>query len=284
MKKKEIKNPAKAKIDVKAIEIDEGDGYYLRACKLETLTNDKASMYGQSPISFIYILWTYSSSGSDFSDAGFFWKSSHVCEWQLVPIATWMNKYKDANHFLMEYPQLRELFDNPDREIFPLISPLDASVEIPQLFSLDICANQFPAMGKKWDHVNLKIFRWDTENAPFKPEDYLPTGFIDKYPDKFLVEEHLKEHFLLQEIEQIKEYFTKRKNTTIKNQIACSLPDNGNIMPTGDLPAGGGCDFYCFYKEKNYNLPFKIAGYYDLREHIGMAKSDSFGKAKKEGK
>ena len=77
--------------------------------------------------------------------------------------------------------------------------------------------------------------------------------------------EHLRESFTFEEIEQIKEYFSKFKFITIGELELCPLPGDGRIWPTGahhyDDFRGKG--FIVFCKSENYHLPFDIAGYYD---------------------
>lgn len=146
-------------------------------------------------------------------------------------------------------------------------------ITIPGLYRLYLRINNFHSRNVVFDVVHMVIYRHGG-TVPFNPEDYLPVGFLDKIKDddenehptrKELVYDHLKEHFLPSEIEQMKQFLKNYRDTEIKKEEECSMPEDGTIMPTGFIPLGGGQDSYCFYKEKDYNLPFEIAGYYDLR-------------------
>lgn len=81
------------------------------------------------------------------------------------------------------------------------------------------------------------------------------------------VKEFLYEKFREDEVVQFREYLKKYYNTEIEAE-ELSLPlaeDEQNFYPYKWVPVGGGVDCYLLYKHKNYNLPFEVCAYYDLR-------------------
>lgn len=156
-------------------------------------------------------------------------------------------------------------FSKPDNdEADEYLKSTSKWVDVKGLYRIAIAIDQF--MG--CENVVLDVFRHNTDNVPFNPEEYVP----DCIPEGMLKEksssvlEHLEESFTFEEIEQIREYFGKFKFITIGKSELCSLPRDGRIWPTGahrydDIMGQG---FIVFCESENYSLPFDIAGYYDL--------------------
>jgi len=131
---------------------------------------------------------------------------------------------------------------------------------------------QFKIIVKKlydFENVKLRIFRWDEENCPFDPREYIPESVSDlSYKYESLIP-YLKECFTKSEIEQIKEYFDNDPDSIIEGPIHASFPENNYINVFSSkyhLPGEGG-GYIVFNELEVYTLPFKIAGYYDLSEH-----------------
>jgi len=78
--------------------------------------------------------------------------------------------------------------------------------------------------------------------------------------------QHLKECFISLEASLIDKYLLKLKGVKNIELIHCSIPYDGSIIPFGRMPISGReTGFFKFFEKENYNLPFKIAGYYDRR-------------------
>lgn len=124
-----------------SITIDVGDGELIKAKRFEidnSCSDERVKQYFGQPFTFVVVTWDNGNYGY-FADAGFFWKSMHR-DWQLVPVAAWMNEYdvemedtekspimnvlkkiaeKDVketlptglNLFLQDYPEFKELFE-----------------------------------------------------------------------------------------------------------------------------------------------------------------------------
>ena len=95
----------------------------------------------------------------------------------------------------------------------------------------------------------MGIIRFDTDTAPFKPREFvpdcIPRHLLTQKPSPVL--EYLKEHFLKEEIKLIR-------------PCVCHLPENGEIYPIAWLPTK--YEFYLFFDEPDYDLPFQISGYF----------------------
>lgn len=72
----------------------------------------------------------------------------------------------------------------------------------------------------------------------------------------------------MDEIVQIKKYLGTFKNTIVGVPSPCFINEDGSSFPIGGLPASSGeTDYYCFFNHPNYPLTFRIAGFFDLRQH-----------------
>lgn len=131
---------------------------------------------------------------------------------------------------------------------------------------------QFKIIVKKlynYENVKLRIFRWDEENCPFDPREYIPESVSDlSYKYESLIR-YLKECFTKSEIEQIKEYFDNDPNIIIEDPIHASFPENEYINRASSKyhPPSGEGGYIVLNELEGYTLPFKIAGFYDLTEH-----------------
>ena len=139
-------------------------------------------------------------------------------------------------------------------------------ISIPGLYRLFVTIDEFRGV----KNVILDIFRSNIEETPFNAKDLVPETvpqyMLDEEPSYVLV--HLKESFTLEEIKKIKSYLRKYKCIKIGKPKLCSIPEDGSIWPTGAHPYDGygtPTGFIDFYRFNNYNLPFKISGFYDIR-------------------
>ena len=90
---------------------------------------------------------------------------------------------------------------------------------------------------------------------PYDHYVYYPRGCIDGI-------------FELDEAQALKDYIDQNYGedqgiTTIEK---AGLPIANDAMGVGAMPVGGGNDFYLLDKAPNYSLPFRVWGYFDLRD------------------
>ena len=162
-----------------------------------------------------------------------------------------------------------KLFDNNEISEFSdkeIMINQPKGLEVEGLYHIAVTLAEF----RGYKNVDLNIFRANTNEVPFNPEKYvpdcIPKDLLKEKPSYVL--EYLKESFTIQEIQQIKEYFSKFGNISIGKQFPCSLPEDGNILPTSAIPFDGNDfpnGFIDFYKTPDYSLPFDVTGHYNLQ-------------------
>lgn len=143
-----------------------------------------------------------------------------------------------------------------------------------KLFYIESVVNDYEY---RKQHYNNVLFIWfitdkKTPDMPFDLaiKDYQPVipgaCEIDGYAESMILE-MFNEH----EANLFKEYIEgmQCQNIVSTKLLAVTLPIEKNMMPMGAIPVGGHCDFYMLSEHKDYNLPFKAWGYFDLREHTG---------------
>jgi hypothetical protein len=119
--------------------------------------------------------------------------------------------------------------------------------------------------------VEMEVFRWNTKNVPFNPDEYIPSCFT--IPDKDTkndILEYLRESFTLKEIKQIKKYFSNIKAISVRQYYPSYLPEDGRIFPIGRFPMSPDETGYFVFKDKDKSLPFILGAFYDLRwlDHV----------------
>ena len=99
--------------EIGMITFDEGDDFYVRAYRVSLsdkgVDDGKYSGTFGGPFEFVVIEDHHPNAGY-YADAGFFYRSMHLKEWQIVPIASWMEKYQTIEQFLGDYPIFNDLF------------------------------------------------------------------------------------------------------------------------------------------------------------------------------
>lgn len=119
---------------------------------------------------------------------------------------------------------------------------------------------------KKYDNYKEVPFNWfvSDRKKPLIPYEKAIMNYVkgDGYS-----EGAIDESFTKQEADQLVTYLQREHKEAIleTNIVEEKLPIASNSMGFGATPVGGGDGFYMLEKEKNYNLPFKIWGYFDLR-------------------
>ena len=156
-----------------------------------------------------------------------------------------------------------------DQKILPRL------VFVKGLYRLDIDIDEL----KGYKNVHMNIIRWDTDNTPFDPEDYLPKcmSHFDIETTEHILQ-YIRESFTLEEIKLIRTFLKSYRGSTVGSPTLCSLPIDGSILPTGWIPINKDIDFYMFFKLFGYYLPFDIVGQYDLRNCSRVNKEeDKYG-------
>ena len=76
----------------------------------------------------------------------------------------------------------------------------------------------------------------------------------------------LRELFSREEAEALVAYLDGAHGDEGVNQIKKrELPLSSRLMPLSGIPTGGGPDHYELWRKPEYNLPFKVVGFFDLR-------------------
>jgi hypothetical protein len=78
-------------------------------------------------------------------------------------------------------------------------------------------------------------------------------------------EDAIEELFTDSEARQFVEFARTKRNDSTATIKAAPLPFESNVFPVSALPTGGGPDFLRIYKADDYDLPFKVIGFYDVR-------------------
>ncbi|MBA7553281.1 hypothetical protein ES705_45871 [subsurface metagenome] len=125
---------------------------------------------------------------------------------------------------------------------------------------------QVTSVVKKYRNCKDVPFSWfmTSREKPFIP---YKKGIKNYEKGNLYQEGAIDELFTRQEADQLVAYLEKEhKDDILKTSIdEQKLPLANDIMGIGCIPVGGGNDFYMLDGEKNYNLPFKAWGYFDLR-------------------
>jgi hypothetical protein len=101
-----------------------------------------------------------------------------------------------------------------------------------------------------------------TANVAYREviKDYDPD-----YPDAHFAEWVLEEYFAEDEASAFAEWVKVHRNDKTATVEQATLPIKKNIMPFSAIPVGGKTDFLMTGESTDYNLPFKVWGYFDVR-------------------
>jgi hypothetical protein len=123
-------------------------------------------------------------------------------------------------------------------------------------------------------------FHWfrdwmEAERCAYYPE--LIVGYDPKHKHAAYAENVVEEMFTEAEADQLKAYLDAVHGdvTTITEHCRpICLNENHIEIGLGAIPVGGPQDYYMLYREREYTLPFKVLGYFDLR---GLEEVDRSG-------
>src|SRR5262245_59735695 len=119
-------------------------------------------------------------------------------------------------------------------------------------------------------------FEWFLDEPYGEPRPYaeLINGYADEADPPYYPMGAIDELFTLDQAQALVSYLDRVHGDAGEAKItAAKLPIELNMMGVGAIPTGGGQDFYMLAKEDEYNLPFKVYGYFDLRHHEPIDKS-----------
>ena len=125
---------------------------------------------------------------------------------------------------------------------------------------------QVTSVVKKYKNCKDVPFSWFMIDRK-KPLIPYEKGIINYLGKNSYSESAIDELFTNREAKRLVAYLEKEhKDDTLKINIdEQKLPIANNLIGYGGNAVGGMDGFYMLDKEKNYNLPFKAWGYFDLR-------------------
>jgi len=132
-----------------------------------------------------------------------------------------------------------------------------------ELFSVHTIVEEFSG------HSNVKLswFRLENRKVPAVSyaeviRDYNSDDFFAPY-----AESALDELFTCDEAEALKAYLEEHHDDSATFIKKCDLPLDKDVGGFRAIPTGGGPDNYPLWRERWYTLPFKVEGFFDLRNY-----------------
>ena len=133
---------------------------------------------------------------------------------------------------------------------------------LPKLFHCKCTTPELKSRGGVYHDVTFNWFIHRRETLTFEPHLYCTLG---EEADAYALGA-AEELFTEEELTLFKAYIDREHEETPLDIKSEDFYINDNIMGLGAIPVGGSTDFYMIYMEDRYDLPFKVMGYYDLRE------------------
>jgi len=115
-----------------------------------------------------------------------------------------------------------------------------------------------------YSEVPFTLFHTEMSNEELAPLVVLAPGRSIDDVAHWYTASAIEQTFSKAEVKQLYAYFKQRGNVRLKARRAG--PPTNDSMGVGAIPVGGGNDFYTFSEEPRYSLPFKVWGYFDLRD------------------
>lgn len=122
---------------------------------------------------------------------------------------------------------------------------------------------------KEYDGRKDVAFHWfyDGKRTPPRPYAELVKNYDPTDRNASYSEDCIDEMFTEDEANQLVAYLNRTHGDDGPHIIEEEkLPIANNMMGLGAIAVGGGDDFYMLYNAPEYPLPFKVLGYFDLRE------------------
>lgn len=130
------------------------------------------------------------------------------------------------------------------------------------LYELTSVMNDWPHRNGRYNDVQVTWFVYSRQyETGF---DYTAMLYAPESADPNRIDQGcVDELFTRSEADQFAKYMKEQHNVEVAiSQV--QLPMNGVCMPIGGTPVGGDCDFYMLYMHDDYNLPFRVMGYYRI--------------------
>jgi len=146
-----------------------------------------------------------------------------------------------------------------------VVQGTEVAQRVGRLYGVYSEVNDFDSWGARWKSVTINWFVVDRKIPPvpyetsiksYRPNSKDPGKY--RYPEGFI-----DECFTYQETNALTEYLKRYPGECKISEV--ELPIEPNLAGNGALAIGGLEGFYMLSKDENYNLPFKVWGYYDLR-------------------
>jgi hypothetical protein len=90
----------------------------------------------------------------------------------------------------------------------------------------------------------------------------------DREDQVIYCEEAVEELFTGEEAKAFIDFVRKHYQDASARAEPFELPMMSNTIGFGGVPVGGGTDFFTINDDPEYDLPFKVGGYYDVRDHM----------------
>jgi len=131
-----------------------------------------------------------------------------------------------------------------------------------KIYEVNAIANQVTFNEHTYDNVVIDWFVVD-RNQPILAYEEAIEGYATLSNEiRTQMENYINEKFTLEEANQLNEYLKARNN--ILKIIELSLPFGDYRRGHKDIKAAKGTGFYKLYKNKYYNLPFKVSGFFNV--------------------
>jgi hypothetical protein len=142
-----------------------------------------------------------------------------------------------------------------------------------ELCSVHSLVRGFAYEGIRYEEVKVN---WFVVGRPIPLVPYAEAiqdyGRLDE-KERAFPEEYINEQFSRPEAEALKKYLDRRPEVTTRSE-AIELPVMANASGCRRLPRGQGSDFLTLFREKGYDLPFKVEGYFSVRFAEPMVTGD----------
>ncbi len=132
------------------------------------------------------------------------------------------------------------------------------------LYKVYSVVNNFIYKGLSYDNLRIIWFVINRQEpiVPFEQaiENYSELSLTARVnPENFI-----KQCFTLAEAESLKQYLSaaQKINAIIEG---CPLPVKGHVNGYRDVPPAPGTDYVTLHKKPNYNLPFKVEGFFNTK-------------------
>jgi hypothetical protein len=146
-------------------------------------------------------------------------------------------------------------------------TPGSSNSNVPALYRAISVVHRFPYRGSRYNCVSIYWFV-DRRETPVAPYEQVIEGYANlSERDQHMAQTIADEALTAEEVELLREYLHRVHDDCIwTRSVDLPIKNVNGTMPFGGVPAGGGCDFYMMPEEDGYDLPFRVWGYFDVRD------------------